>query len=715
MVLNLVLPKCQLEFLMKSVLDWGMLANAFLGARRFFLLRLLALFLVLTVALVWPMQAPVRDLLPADWGTVAVGHTDAMVQTGTVLGVRVAMAPPLEFGGRRMGLREVIELAESSALNGFVKNYPQLFPARIRIPGRGSGGCLSVLRVGGQESAPAQCDSRRQPLEFVFVRPLKPGVWAAELVVLEGELSVTLAQDRSGQRWLPVQSANRPRGYVVVAELVRKSPWRVGLFSLAIGALMLCAGWRRLSIVVAAVALPAIVGLGVVALARPLSGHDETAHITMAYHAGQQVLGTEFKAPEEREFFRAVTRLSVESDFFRLHSVLPVKDGACPHEIVGGCGETERPTWLYKNYFKALPFAKDVTWNPIRLLCFGIGINLIFLALFLFGIAWLFRRDTVALLGLAVPLVLCGAFWGQLSSLTNDIPQYLFGFSALAACLAVVRAVPRRKIALWLVLLHGFSFLGSCVDRSWVTGLPALALADFGFLLVVLKGACEHEPRVHWVWLVFAGCVGAAGAFLLWFVKVAFGLLPDLAARLQATLSETALVVAAPVLDLKSQLLIFKWHLDSFFGSFIWGHSYYNSTLYTLFFLVFAALVFVGLSALAGRLPGRGSGESAVRAPEVVAGVYVVGGVALLAVQFFVVQVVAGAQFGLEPIAAMSYTKIRLSAPGLASLCFFPVVGVVALFERFPVARRLSVFALCAWGIWFLAYYQLRFNYGDAY
>jgi hypothetical protein len=399
---------------------------------------------------------------------------------------------------------------------------------------------------------------------------------------------------------------------------------------------------------------------------RKMAGHDETAHITM----WQEALKNEKIASRltDAEFNQAVYGLMEQEKFYALNGIMPKDPNECPHSILGSCGITPKPIQLYQNYIyflKTYLSESLVPISPKNILRFVWFMHAVFLLGFMFFAHRIFdARLRDALLG---SMILCGAFWGQFGTLTNDVPMYFLGFIGLASiCSALTYRPLSLQVTAYLAFFGGYLLLKD-VDVSQTIALLPLAL---GFFLIGINAASRDKSTNNTNARPFSSPGIYVGLMVLSIVVATVFLLQYLANHLEP--GGYLYLYTTKISRLNGDILqgftniqgllyanfartksVVKLYLYSMSGSFVWGHSYYPKW-YQHGWSIFWCLGFF-------YLPFRYAKQTLL-ADFCRAILWALGiGLALTAI------VAIGAKHAhLDIVPAGSFVKPRLTAPGIA-------------------------------------------------
>jgi hypothetical protein len=228
------------------------------------------------------------------------------------------------------------------------------------------------------------------------------------------------------------------------------------------------------------------------------AGHDETAHITMFRSATQMVL-PDIDSSTQGAFFRNVKADMLTHYFDRLHRISLDRIGdSCPHMIVGGCGETAKPTrlyWLYAHFFMVNGGA-DFD-SPSVYIQTGSLINLaLFTSIVILSLMFLpaFLRELYLFM-----VIFLGCIYLRLPTLNSDLIAFFIGMLAVVPILKATNferqnTVLAGKVIYYLKLVIPFTcgvmltFVGYQFESSALVGLYT-----FCFVLVYqISCSCKN-------------------------------------------------------------------------------------------------------------------------------------------------------------------------------------------------------------------------------
>lgn len=607
-------------------------------------------------------------------------------------------------------LAEVAPDVSEKNLRAFSFRYPKVLSIPISTYSR-SNKCKVYLEIDKKiKSNTIDCinidDNTMVP--FVFDQRLRPGQydldlhWTAEA---GNEIAVHGFADAKDTVWLLADAGPDSISLGgLLSSWLERSPSRAVPYTaclLVLIVLLLVTPTNRALWVCPAVAVVAIFFIN-----KPYSGFDETVHVDMLHRAYHDV-------PDEKrvDFWNRVRTDMLNSDFHRLHnSAIPLPNN-CPHSILlKGCGYSDLPQNLYRIYgaiFGKL-FSEESIDDPVKIRkIFGI-LNLAIL-IFTIVIVWFFigRGFSKATL---IFLVGYGGALAQLPTITNDIPMIMFGLLLLAAFTAsVTNEIAMPKSMLFFGAL-GVIFLMK-IDQSIYAAIPVLV----GILAVHLLKNFSFSPQ--------KSCSDQAGQSLLYgilamlaYVFLILVLVSSVIYLLKIDVlgSREFLVRNLPNGELLNNLSNYRGKLEimsafwsyfkSLIGSYVWGHSYYHTSIYCAWGIL---LVLLGSF---GFLKILASFNVNYRAAAVVLLILSLVTSAQILLSLTVLKIDANSAQSLKD----AYLKSRFTAPGIGALLIMPMLGLTFCLED-SKAKWWVGKVVCAWGICLLAIYWPRFFLADLY
>lgn len=491
-----------------------------------------------------------------------------------------------------------------------------------------------------------------------------------------------------GFPWLAIQTGERQlRVFHIYREWFSHYPWQPLLYS-AVLLFLLKGFWshERYPFLV----MSGVVLMGMLIVQVPYGGFDETAHIDMMHQA--------FHPHENNRtsFWNSVRDDMAKSEFTLFHQAsLPPPDH-CPHLVIGSCGMSEGPQRLYSFYSSFLsPLRSFVDFSsPQMLRIVAYLFNVLLLASFGIVVALAGGHRAATVFGAI--LLFYGGIWSQLVSITNDFPMIILGLIlALTLFLAVIPDRKGRALLVWFLAVF-MAFVLRGVDVSIWSALPALALF---FPLVILgrigTGASSQSSRGGHKEAFQV--VAAMALPIILFLTLKTVLVKDIASV--GSLLKTKLPIGGYLANLEkfteiSKSFSFLWQfMKSVFGSYVWGHSYYDRWVYWGLFFLYLLLSATGVSYLFKSRSKTGAWLILVT----------IG--LLIALQLTAVLTAYIFDAGtLDAIARDSYLKSRFTAPGVSTLLVLPAWGINALIEN-KSRMMILEFSLRSWCLILMGYY----------
>jgi hypothetical protein len=445
--------------------------------------------------------------------------------------------------------------------------------------------------------------------------------------------------------------------------------------------------------------------LTVIAITRPMSGHDETAHMTSWYRALEAENIVE--RPPEIEFNRHVHELLIQERFLGLHHVPPGPADLCPHMLLGGCGDSPSPARLYGSYisvYKYILGSQMVPTNPIVIEFTIRALHLLFLVLLL-GLAYIVLESLDGYLVYCATILTCGTFWGQFASLTNDVPMYVSGLLGLLAIWSSVASEKNRHCYLAVAVYLGSIWITWDVDISHILN-PLV----FGLVAISSSARIFCRPQN----LVQTRKITAILGALFTFFLAALGFL--FISKLHLILGNSwvaqnfsTLISKLPRLDkllggldlvFMEYLQIAKTYLNSVGGSFVWGHTYYPLP----FEFAYGTCWLWGAVTIAALFYRNDTTRPRTQ-------VAIFSGAVFLFLGMMFGLIVRIAAWRLHAPEADAFIKPRLTAPGIAII----LVPVLFFFNYIAGRTRMLtlyrvVVGVCLWQ----AYYAIKIYLCDA-
>lgn len=552
---------------------------------------------------------------------------------------------------------------------------------------------------------------------FEFGEVIPPGVYNAKIkstaLSPENGIAPYIARDSSGIPWIiPSSWTTSVNALQAFFSLMKESAPKACAYLLLIvlAGILFVFGSGSAKEYVAAFAL---LLASAVLIAKPLSGHDETAHITMLYMATNDLKNPDpaSNGQEVSAFYKETADYMYENDFYRLNGVAPIQAGVCPHEFLSSCGVSEGPLRLYRFYATIISFFSQPPKAPLEYVLTGRITNLMVISFLVALIACLYG-GTILTTSMIV-MMLTGGFLAQAASITNDIPPYLLGFFGLATLVYSSFGREPLRIYTGFCLFALFSALIFFIDPSIVSAIPL----SISILLIVLTRALESRPLstianapVKYQRQQFRLLAITFSCFIFSFL-CGFLLLKAIP-WLRTFNSINSLIEAVPRSDiimnferlsLAKMLTILVEYFRSVYGSFVWGHSYYNSFVYISLFAIHILLFLAGIRVIS---LGQHKRSMALLIASL-------SGI-LLAIHIGIVTSIAALYVDSHPVTLGSYAKARLTAPATAVIWILPAVGLTHMLRQQTV-RTAALKLVLLWSLILIIYYQPRFYFGDLF
>jgi hypothetical protein len=682
-----------------------------------------ALLSLAAILLLLPVKTTTRSLSPAGMETLKLSalSLSAPLLSGNPAAFKIAVGQDVGVNGSLLTLEDVTKIEPAAywaKYSEILKEYPLLFNHTVAFSIANYdriNHCLLTLNLGDHHvSQPLNCRRLKDNglAVFKFDSPVPPGVYQATLISTgdpNNAVAIYWAKDAQGQSWVSAFSWQGD-----ISPLMALSIWgrshslQFAFYTLSLCLLIVGLGLgRNVSTALPWLCLLVSLYLGIFVIAAPLSGHDETAHVDMFKRSLLETDPTPAGNTDKslQEHYLTMREHMLHEHFFRLHNARPQSVGACSHSILSGCGESERPLKLYHQYGSLLHKLGIVVNSPAEIQWAGRALNYLWLISFLIGIFCLFPRHYA--LAMVITLAFTGCLLGQIASVTNDVPMYVTGlWGALAFAYFFHHASDWRAWA-GVGVFFGLLFYVRQVDQSWLAGLPTVLLFPLGLLSLILpkagpptgQGPFDPEKRFAIVpALYFAAGVMGFFVFVRGLMMTPQGTqFVDHLIALGSTISgEFARLRGLTALPLSHALQIVYSYLCSIYGSYVWGHSYYDNFVYVTLLAGTSYLSYLGARKIADQ-------SSHLK----MAFILLCLGMAC-ASQFLGIVAIASQDFGPDLVRWQSFTKVRLIAPGLACILPVPLLGLVHLLESPHLARRLFLIVYI-WGSLLLCYYWPQF------
>lgn len=526
-------------------------------------------------------------------------------------------------------------------------------------------------------------------IRFEFAKAIRAGTYKAKIEIFPpaASLKVETKLSNKSEFWLITTGGGTRLSYLDFLESIfHKSKIRFSLILLALLFLL------SLSIMIQKKyfyqLLLASLILSVLSITDPMSGYDETAHLDLMHQSFQKSDNTSLS---KKDFLEEAFSYMMEHDFYFLHKLPPVPDH-CPHKVVGYCSSSERVKAWYSFIANFLPKVNSIAYFSLS----HIIVSIILLLTYLLCSKYFLSISKQTLI---VPIILSGAFWSTLPSITNDTPIYIYGliglsiiiFNWLSNCTKFL-----KTLISFVWIIGSYHFIRE-LDRSWVICLLSVPLLMTSCFL----GPFKSNRNQH--------SLARAGMEVLGFFTVAIlssYMIIKYTTHLDfrgieiwkylANNIDPALIrihKSTHNLTLESAKFVLVEHIKSLFGSFVWGHSYYKNKVYWLLSLLFYWLSVEGWNHLKNRTSKTTQVLTATSLSLALTG-------ALMTILLISLEKVTDLTYSIE-----SFTKIRLIAPILSIYLFLPALGVFAISKHKLKDIGLRVFLYsytCIVCIWYL-------------
>lgn len=675
----------------------------------------MAMFIIILILTSYNKQTATRFLGPHDIETALLLDKYGPHNLLENSSFKLVISPDIAVYEKRLNFSEIVEIEKEGFIEDNKKlfeKYPYRYPNSLSIDvGTYQRKNICYVRMildKRIESDKLSCAELKDNslAAFTFKHPLSAGIYDVHFKLDNADKSNVIAiyaytSKKNDELWLRPYSQYKNIDFLSEYKIFfQQTP------SLAIGYLicitavvimLLMYKGKRSTIIYMALILYA----GNIFITKLYSGHDETAHVHMFHKAFK------FENSLEKKFFRNAKSSMYKNDFFRLHLVEPQPDGVCPHYILQTCGITNNPMLLYQYYIKLLKHVHEFTGtSPEELLWAGRLISSLWLIIFLVLVRLILGKDIV--MAVSLFLIFAGSYQSQFASITNDMPMYILGFwgmATLAHLLANGRSL--RGIIAYSILVVGWC-IGSFIDRSYIAGLITVVYYPFVFILI---GKLKKDLRTNigikdMYKSVFCGLLYAALLLIgVYLTKILFtySLGKDLVNYLLTWIGDAGFLLYPIKLDFYPNLVLGYWYyFKSFFGTYVWGHSYYNRYIYCIYIICLFSLIYFG-SLFVSKYTDK---KRAI--------ILLLTSFLTMVSYFYIVIAVAGKGYFQPEIVFGSYLKVRLTAPGISTLMALPILGIIYLQK----SRRFHIYSNIISGIWILAlllYYYPRFYIGDVF
>ena len=492
----------------------------------------------------------------------------------------------------------------------------------------------------------------------------------------------------------------------------RRAGYAVALALFSVGFLTATGKRKRFGLSLAL--LFASLAMGIAALMPYFAGNDETAHYTMLVESKEE-------SPESKtQLIQQGWLLLFKENFYQINNAAVVQQGACLHQILGGCGVTSGPMLFYKYYFAALDFGHKSATEIFRIVRVQ---NLFFLGIFAFTTYYFLQNQFFYFLFL---LLFCGGLFAQFPTITNDIFVYFCGLLGFVAQAVLLNG---KKRALFPVLLFlGFIVVGLSIDSTLVCSFvvfanilflaPAFALQSNDTTASPVASKINFARSVMLLTLAsIFSLLSVAGAFSLLrvFIPWLFDLLkrfPSIAGFLDG--SSMMMLRSLNGQSFFVALLNVEQVLESYFGEYVWSHFRYSNGLYLFFVGLFVALIGIGLGSQLLGFVAQINKKSSLKLQFARIWIWL-----LLCFQISVFCCVVEAvsvsnQNGFG--GGWTYKVFRFYAPLMAVLLMPALLGLKELVLRMPQSMpRIMVVGASLWCLFLLGHWYPQFFLASAW
>lgn len=629
---------------------------------------------------------------------------------------KIAVSYDISLARKKLSYAEIKDFDMQlfdQAYREMVYSHPHRFVTSIGIPigthMRENKCQLQLIIDENQKSDEVECSDLidNDFARFTFNEPIKPGIHSAELLstakTLDNGISPYVSKDAYGSYW--IRAYSWPENKSMLAHLISwalASPWLGFLYTLCILCVLFSAFFIRQTNSYSFACLAILLYISNILITKPMSGHDETAHLTMFFH---QANGLKTSPQDQKGFYRETQEYMHEGDFYRLHNTDPVDPEQCPHTVIGDCGETHRPSSLYKRYSQLFQL-HFFQLTPQLLAWLGRAINLSLTLLLMATTCFLLGRP--ALRGLSVALIFCGAYLAQLASITNDFPLFIsgmaFGIFIGHGISHGIRPLNFVHLLIWVGL---YSTLFFDIDQSWILGLPMISACIF---ITVLSFFRKYKKNIQTssrarqlvqllVFIsVFIGCFIAIAELRdqISNVNHEWGIVPR--TYMQMLLNFVNLTSSETWISISE-------HMKSFWGTYVWGHTNHSNFFYICLTLGLATTSVLGLNQISmkGIFPKTLAAFAAI----------------LMAMHLLVTISIFSWLTRPYDIPALPYVmtaafaKARFSATSAASIL---ILGLVYLNTIKSKKEKENLFRACLlWVMYMLLYFQPKAYIGDLF
>jgi len=387
------------------------------------------------------------------------------------------------------------------------------------------------------------------------------------------------------------------------------------------------------------------------------SGYDETAHIWM------------YKSAEINRTPRSSDNVEINLDmknqhFYSFHNVREIPDSVCPHRILGGCGKTALPMRYYNALASITPTDNP---DPIMSHFNFVIINATFICSMLVLIYFLFPISQFQ--STLIVFALMGGIYSQFPTITNDLPMFLFGVLLLninTYFLSTSKNVLRHILAFFLAVLS--LLIGRNIDHSYLAIIPSL------FLIVTVgisKFALKKSPPMNRQ-NPMAPCAifFAAGLSIILFLYN--GTVRDMIISGLTKFTNKAVFLENFVSSsLETKLEIFLSYFKSIVGTFVWGHSYFETFQYIISF------IFLSYMAIRGLIKSQSYLDTRI-------------GALWFSLAFWgsIILIISSVPYDIDILD--SYSKVRKTAPSIAIILLLPFMGLNFTYHKLQARHILS-------------------------
>lgn len=688
-----------------------------------FLIKATALIATVSVLLILPRQTETRPLWPSEMPeALQLGKfkpSDPIFADNSPT-FKLAIKPDIAESARTFKWADLLALTKEEAQSRYQERarlYPHRFTDNIALP-TGTfariNHCDLVLILDGHlrsRKLPCKGLQDNQNSRFQFDHFIYPGIYEAQIETTatsaDNAIVIYLASSPDGTYWALAHSNPPVSTGRALWDWMKRLPYEGSIYGLMIILLIMLVSTGGRSTWSWAMAV-ACFYLAVAAITPPLSGHDETAHVDMLHHQISKASGlpsADIKS-EKKAFNISVNQFMVEHDFYRLHKVGPNPPEACPHKILGSCGHSAKPLWLYKQYAELLHlFTSQGGEVQASSLIYQTRIIHLALTLLTLGlILLLFGRDYLKL-GFFL-LLTSLPFSTNFNAITNDFPMFLTGLMILIGITHFLTERSAKASLLFLTTVVGLLFFIKNIDRSWLASLPAViclaALLVGHWWLSDRSSKAPHHTRSKTGLIYFFAMTASSAVVTFWGVLFIIKNWDRQILQLLASIQ--------PDLRLLQGLKYFEpqtaatglWdYYRSLVGSFVWGHAYLPTVVYQIFFLAGLYLSYRGAKSICKHRD--------IKQVRFIAGILGL----LFAAQSIIVIAVLYSYYPFK-LPVDSLVKVRLTAPGLAAILVLPSVGWIDIL-RTPAQKQWLYRSALLFGLMFLVFFASKFYLVDLY